>query len=435
MNSSSQSSICQYLGLKHDSATAIAYPSKSNHCFHCQVPSIPVLEHQRAYCLVEAHTNCPIYIQPETKPFPKNIMDVDIERRPQRRPVWQFIALGIGVLLVGLVLWLGYKSLSARQVPVTQNPILPATSTRIPANKVTPTAIGTPPLLTNTPVPVTPTPETSSTPTEFPPQAHALEVPILVGKQPFLMHRILEGEQILFLTQQHQTTLKVLEWINQAPPTPLLVGKVIVIAPGLMDIDQTLPPFEAYQVTDEKTNLQGLAGKLGVDLEKLKYYNHCSDICQLVKGDWLLVPPQTNSPIPYTPTPGPSPTPGKPHALEVPFTVGNQTLLMHRILDGEQLVFLTEQHQTTIEVLQEINYKQAVPLWAGQVIVIAPGLIVNIDPELPPFEPYEVTDKEISIEDLNLKLGADLAMLKYYNGCSDGCQFVKGDWLLIPHSK
>jgi hypothetical protein len=396
-----------------------------------------MLEHQGAYCLVEAHTNCPVYIQPETKPFPKNILVSDIERRPHHRPVWQFIALGIGVLLVGLVLWQGYQSFSARQVPITRNPILPDTPTSVHPSKVPPTATDTPPLPANTPVPVTPTPEPSSTPAEFPPQVHALEVPIMVGTQPFLMHRVLEGEQILFLTKQHQTSLKVLEWINQTPPGPLIPDKVIVIAPGMMVIDQTLPPFEPYQVTDKETDIQGLAGKLGVDPEKLKYYNHCSEACQLVKGDWLLLPPRTNIPIPYTPTPGPLSTlPAKIHMLEVPFMVGNQTLLMHRILDGQQVTLLIQQHQTTIEVLQEINYKRAVPLWTGQVIVIAPGLIVNVAPNLlPPFEPYQVTDKEISIEDLNLKLGADLAALKYYNGCSGGCWLVKGDWLLVPRTK
>jgi hypothetical protein len=227
-----------------------------------------------------------------------------------------------------------------------------------------------------------------------------------------------------------------LEWINQSPPVPLLAGKVIVIAPGMVDIDQTLPPFKPYEVTDKETNIEGLAGKLGVNPDKLKYYNGCSDNCKLVKGDWLLVPPETKVQIPYTPTPGPTSTPSsKTHALEVPIMVGEQPILMHLVLDGEQVIFLMQQHKTTIEVLQEINFKPAVPLWAGKVIVIAPGLIVNVDPELPPFEPYQVTDKEINIEDLVLKLGVDLNMLKYYNGCTDGCRLVKGDWLLVPRKK
>jgi hypothetical protein len=265
---------------------------------------------------------------------------------------------------------------------------------------------------------------------------HALEVPILIGKQPLLMHRIAEGEQVPALIEKYQTTVKVLEWINNSPPVPLWAGKVIVIAPGLLNIDQTLPPFEAYEVKNQEISLQDLAGKLGVDLEKLKYYNRCPDTCPLVKGDWLLVPPRTNTPVPNTPTPGPSATPiTKIHALEVPIKVGDRTLIMHRVLAGDQLITLTKQYQTTLEVLEEINFKQVIPLWAGKVIVIAPGLIVNVDPEFPPFEAYEITDKEISIEDLNLKLGVDLALLKYYNGCTDGCKLFKGDWLLVPRTK
>jgi hypothetical protein len=436
MNSSSHSSICQYVGLKEDPATAISYPSTSNHCFHCQIPSVPTPEHQEAYCLVKTHTNCPVYTQPETKPFPKNIMEADSEQGSYRRPAWQFIILAVGILLGGFVLWLSYQSFSARQIPITWISFLPATPTSVAPSIATPTVSVTSPPSTNTPTPALPTPKPSLTSTDFPFQIHALDVPIMVGKQPILMHRALEGEQILLLTKQHQTSLKVLEWINHSPPAPLFAGKVIVIAPGLMDIDQALPPFEPYQVTDKEISIQGLAGKLGVDLEKLKYYNRCSDTCLLVKGDWLLLPPRDNIPIPNTPTPGPSSTPSsKTHALEVPILVGEQLILMHRVIEGEQAIFLIQQHQTTIEVLQEINFKSAVPLFAGQVIAIAPGLMVNVDPELPPFEPYQVTDKEINIEDLVLKLGVDLNLLKYYNGCSEGCRLVKGDWLLVPRTK
>ena len=168
MNSSSLSSICQYLGLKYDPTTAISYPSKSNHCSHCQVPSIPILEHQRAYCLVEAHTNCPIFSQPETKPFPKNIMDAGLEQMPYRKPVWPFIILVVGILLAGFVLWEGYQTFFAGQFPITQFSILPATPTSVAPSMMTPTVSVTSPPPTNTLTPVTPTPEPSSTPTEFP---------------------------------------------------------------------------------------------------------------------------------------------------------------------------------------------------------------------------------------------------------------------------
>jgi hypothetical protein len=438
MNSPSFSSICPYVGMKYDSTTSCAYPSTSNHCFHCQVPAIPALEHQEAYCLVKAHVNCPVYIESETKLFPKNILYASTEILPRRKPVWKFTMLAAGILLAGFALWLGYQLFSAGQLPTSFLPIPPATLTSVAPSLVPPKASVTSRPPTVTPTPVTPTPEPSLTPTtEFPLQIHALDTPIMVGKQPFLMHRVVEGEQILLLVKKHQTSIKVLEWINHTPPAPLSVGQVIVIAPGMLVIDQTLPPFEPYQVIDKEISIEGLAGKFGVDLDKLKYYNNCSEGCRFVKGDWLLIPPATNIPIPNTPTPmPPSAPPSKTHVLEVPIMVGKQPILMHRVIEGEQITLLIKQYETTIEALQDINYIQAVPLLAGQVIVIAPGLVVNVAPNsLPSFEPYQVTDKEINIEDLVLKLGVDLTTLKYYNGCTDGCWLVKGDWLLVPRAK
>lgn len=437
MNSLSAASICQHIGMKSDPSTAVAYSSPSNHCFHCRVSAIPKLEHQGYFCLTTKHVNCPVYCQSERLPFPSNLAHIESHQKNHYRPAWQFLIAAVGIILIGFLFWLGYKALPAKQAPSAELPTLvPATLTLIiPSQEPSkvPTFTAWP---TNTPIPATPTAQPTAQPTELSLQNHALEVPIMVGEQSFLMHRVTEGDQILFLTEKYDTNLKVLEWINHVPPAPLFVDKVIVIAPGLKDIDPSLPPLEPYQVADKETDIQGLAGKLGIDLEKLKRYNHCSDTCNFVKGDWLLLPPRTNVSVPYTSTPGPSSTPTtKTHALEVPFKVGKWTFILHRVIDGEQVIFLKEQHQTTIEVLNEINYKTAVPLWAGQVIVIADGLIVNVDPELPPFEPYQVTDKEISIEDLSLKLGSDLNLLKYYNNCSDGYKFVQGDWLLIPHPK
>jgi len=394
------------------------------------------MEQQENFCLARAHVNCPVYHQPESTPFPEGLMYAEPRQEQHRRPVWQFLIMAAGSLLIGLLLWTGYQSSSAGPVTNTNFPTpLPASTRVIPSQEPSkiPTFTQWP---TNTPIPATPTMQATIPPTEFSSQSHALEIPIAVGEYSFMMHRVTEGEQILFLTGQYHTTLKALEWINLTPPAPLLTGKVIVIAPGLTEIDPSQPPLEPYQVMDKTTTIQGLAGKLGVDLEKLKYYNRCSDACQFAQGDWVLLPPRTTFSIPNTPTPKPSLTPSnQTHALEVPFTVGKWTLMLHRVTDVDQVIFLLEQYQTTIEVLQEINYKNAVPLQAGQVIVIAPGLIINVDPELPPFEPYQVTDKEISSGDLSSKLSIDLKSLEYYNNCSTGCKLIQGDWLIIPHSK
>jgi hypothetical protein len=435
MPSSSLSSVCQYLGLKDDPTTSRTHPSTANYCFHCKVPAVPVLEHQEAYCLAKAHTKCIVYTQPEIKRFPKNIMEPGMGQILGRESIWKFVILAVGILSIGFVLWKVFQSFSAGQVPATSTSVLPVTPSsatpRILLPNITTTSQPPTPILTSVP----PIPEPSLTPTEFPPQIHALEVPIMVGDQPFLMHRIIEGEQIISLAKQNQTTIDVLQNINIIPPAPFYAGKVIVIAPGLLVVDPNSPPLKAYQVTDKEIGIKDLAGKLGVDLTMLELYNRCSDACRLVKGEWLLIPPATKVPIPDTPTPLPSPTPGNFRALEAPMMVGKQLILLHRVSSGEQITQLISKYQTTIEVLQEINYKPSVPLIVDQVIVIAPGLIININPTLPPFEPYQVTDEYISITDLASKLSVDLAMLKYYNGCSDDCRLVKGYWLLVPRAK
>jgi hypothetical protein len=378
-----------------------------------------------------------VYSQPKENPFPQNLLYSGPKQRQHHIPVWQFIVFGTGILILGALLWIGYRSIPAKLDSPDQVAVPPAkNTTSTPVLAPSTASVSSAP--TNTPGPVATSTSSgpSNSPTALPHPNRTLDVPIMVGQQPILMHRIADGEQILFLTEQQHTTIKVLEWINYETPVPLIVGKVIVIAPGMMNIDQSLPPFEPYQVMDPLTSIQGLAGKLGVDLKKLEYYNNCSDACQFAKGDWVLVPPRTNIPTPNTPTPAPTSTPSsRIHTLEVPIQVGNQQLILHRVTDGDQVIFLMKQYQTTVEALQEINFQPAVPLLVNQVIVIAPGVIINIDPKLPPFEPYQVIDNKIEIEGIALKLGIDLNTLKYYNNCPNGCSLIKGDWILIPHTK
>jgi|GEM_PF-851952 hypothetical protein len=430
--------ICPYLGLKDDPGTSFAYPNPANLCFHCRVPAAPLLEHQGACCLAETHPACPVFGREPQQPFPSNLRFGGGEFRSARRTPWRWIALAVGALLIGFALWQVLPARPAGQVPVSPAASLTPTSASTPS----PAATKLPGLAlpsTKTPGAPAPTLEPASpTPTDFPPQEHALEVPVLVGEQPILLHRVIEGEQIVLLTRRYETSLEVLEALNYSPPAPVFAGRVIVIAPGLMNVDPNLPPFDPYQVIDPEIGVGELAGKLGVDLDRLKYYNRCSGFCKFVSGDWLLIPRlRTPTPAAATPVPSPTPTqlppPGE-HPLEVPVLVGEQPLLLHRVVEGEQIVLLTKLHQTTLEVLEAINYLPPAPLLAGRVIAIAPGLKV-VDPNLPAFEPYQVVETGISAADLAVKLGADLALLKYYNNCLDSCQLVKGDWLLVPRSK
>lgn len=438
MNSNVHSTTCPHLGLKDDPASSYTYPNAANHCFHCRLASIPAFEHQGAFCLSNEHAACPVFAQAENGPFPQNIRFVGAERSSKSGRPWQLAIFAAGIFVIGLMLWLFLPSFSAGLAPTPMPSGLP---TSFPSSTPEPIVTKSSSLLplpaTKTPIPFTSTPLPSPTPTDFPPQERGLDTSFLIDEQPVLMHRVVDGEQIALLAKQHQTAIEVIQSINYNLTMPLYVGRVIVIAPGLTQIDPNLPNLEPYQVTDAQISIEDLSIKLRTDSNQLKYYNRCSAECKLSKGEWLLIPHQkTPTPLPPTPIPSLTPTevPSTAHTLENPILVGVQPFLLHRAAEGEQIVLLIKQYQTTLEVLRAINYKSPTPLLLGKVIVIAPGL-QSVDPNLPALEPYQVIDTEINIDDLGLKLGVNLVALKYYNGCVDGCQLVKGDWLLLPHVK
>jgi hypothetical protein len=117
--------------------------------------------------------------------------------------------------------------------------------------------------------------------------------------------------------------------------------------------------------------------------------------------------------------------------LDVPFSVGADKFVIHRILDGESLELIARKYTTTVSVIRKINVFMPVPLWAGSVILISPGMQA-VNPSLPAFEPYHVPDAVITLAELALRLKVDEDLLKYYTACADPCRFDKNDLLIIP---
>jgi hypothetical protein len=122
------------------------------------------------------------------------------------------------------------------------------------------------------------------------------------------------------------------------------------------------------------------------------------------------------------------------HVLEIPFQAGGYHFLMHRVHAGESLAVLEVTYVTTSEVIRALNDPLALPITADRVILIAPGLQV-VDPGLPAFELYEVTDEGFGIGELARKLDADAALLKEYNDCAGACRFAAGDWVIVPRHR
>jgi LysM repeat protein len=122
------------------------------------------------------------------------------------------------------------------------------------------------------------------------------------------------------------------------------------------------------------------------------------------------------------------------HALEIPIAIGERKLLIHCVLAGETFEMLAQTYTTTSEVIRALNPSLNPPLLANRAIVISPGL-QSIDPALPAFQAYEVTEAEITIDELAQKLEVDSMLLRNFNACPDNCRLAAGDWLIITIPK
>ena len=292
MSATSPTTPCHYFGMKDDPATAVAYPSTGNHCFHCRYPAVPVLDHQSAYCLSPAHISCPVYNKTGTEDFPGELKYMSGQRRRGRRPVWVYYLVAGGFLLVALLIWQisRYNSLTnmadSQNLQSTQAGVIPIS---------TPTVeILLSPTVTRTKVPPTVAPTVTATAVPY--QKHALEELFIIDDRTFVMHRIEAGEQTDIMLRKFTTSVEVIEAINYInpvnliPPLPLWVGRVIVLAPGMVKAEPNLPILEPYLVDEQDIKIDDLAAKLNIDIDQMRHYNGCFDACWLSKGEWVLVP-------------------------------------------------------------------------------------------------------------------------------------------------
>jgi hypothetical protein len=182
---------------------------------------------------------------------------------------------------------------------VTKSPTLIKTQTRTPTktSTLTPTKTRTAtPSKTKTYTPTkthTATPTKTATPkptATLPPQKYRLETPFTVNGHQFLIHLISSGESYELLAHTYNTTVEILLAINYHAPTPLWVKSTIIISPGLLVDDPTIPAFQADLIVDQYTTIETRAIKYNVDPTLTKLYNNCSDNCKLTSGDWIVIP-------------------------------------------------------------------------------------------------------------------------------------------------
>jgi hypothetical protein len=143
-----------------------------------------------------------------------------------------------------------------------------------------------PPTSTSSPIP---TPTIRPKQTDIP-VVRALEVPVTIDGIDFLLHRVRVGESFDTLADTYNTTPVVIHSLNSSLSRSKWVDTVIVISPGLQDVDPALPAFEAYQVPDSSITLDDLSAQLNVSSPLISHYNACSGACTFSPGDWLLIP-------------------------------------------------------------------------------------------------------------------------------------------------
>lgn len=124
------------------------------------------------------------------------------------------------------------------------------------------------------------------------------------------------------------------------------------------------------------------------------------------------------------------PTPSPVHELEMP--IGKDpSFVIHRVQAGESYTRFMQDFQTTKEAILAVNYGVEPSLWADSLLVVPVG--VTDATGLPAFTVYQVAEQNLTVEQLALNQGADLATLKQYNALPDGYVFTEGEWVLIPH--
>lgn len=208
---------------------------------------------------------------------------------PRQRSRWLFwLAVVVASLLV-----LGVAGLLLR--PFVLPPAATPTYTASPTHTPTPTTTGTP----------TPTPTVTPTPTPLPPRAHQVQ----------------EGETLLVIAQQYDTTVEEILALNPGiAPELLQVGQVLLIppavptpgAPATAAAEGPTPTpgdFIIHVVAPGET-LLSIAEKYSVTIALIRATNPAippgSDVIQI--NQTLIIPLGTPMPTP-TPTPNPEATP------------------------------------------------------------------------------------------------------------------------------
>ncbi len=273
---------CPHLGLIHDAASHMNFPSLSNQCLKCKKPGSPNFDHQQNYCLSKNYVDCVLAQSDRKIPMPIAI------GVPAPSPYRLFWFISIPAVLILAAVFILYR-----------NPVVSAAPALIPAaglsTPITPLASPTDRKVVSktaslsAAVGSTPLPSQISMPFVSP---HGFEVTKIPSgsDQVYLIHIVAQGETLDVIAANYATTVQAIIAVNYELTPPVWVDYPIVIPLDATDV-AGLPSFTVYIVEEYETiSSKELAEILAVDAADLEFYNVCSANCQFVSGDVLLVP-------------------------------------------------------------------------------------------------------------------------------------------------
>ncbi len=286
---------CPFLGMKNDSATFLAYPSKWNTCYRVEPVSTPVFSHQRDFCLQASHHDCPVFKAEMGERMPEALVLPVSGMEKRKKRIFALIAGSILILLLVIAIILNDRLFTlGRNIvetppseELTRSMAMANPTSSTPVHSFSPTITTTDSLMSQTAT--LPAPSETALPTiSHTSVPLALETPIGDEIQ-FIIHRVVEGESLVLYANWFETSSDAIRAVNYELSLPLWAGTLIVIP-----IDQTdvtgLPAFEVYEVLGGDVVPSELAEQLSMDLEAFCRYNNIEPDHALHDGEVVLIP-------------------------------------------------------------------------------------------------------------------------------------------------
>ncbi len=285
---------CPHLGLRDDPATAFYFPSEWNYCHSVKPIAPPSLVYQREVCLTTAHIFCIAIDARQKKSLPKDMRRREVGATHKLIGRWITVVVILTFIIMGGLIFSGYWAPSwveRTSIPFSISRVIPQkTMTNTPTVVIVTDAV-TPEksIVSETPGPSKEDIAATQIKLALASRcAYPLEKPFGNVNRKFLLHKVVEGENMTILTERYETTPNAIEAINNFYSSSLWAESVIVIPLNLTNIDG-LPSFKPVLLDEEDISLEELAQNLLVSSVDLIEYNQLDPSCRSFQG-WVLVP-------------------------------------------------------------------------------------------------------------------------------------------------